>query len=81
MARYGVDSKLGVEGILQEACRFFGPDGLGLKVKHQSASSIHFEGGGGPVTIEVQEEKEQDSEVTFVVSEWNYQTKRFLEVI
>jgi len=79
MARYGKESKLSPDKVMEKALEFFGPDGLGLEVKEQDGGCATFEGGGGHVFVQVCEsEKGKGSEVDLETREWDYQVKQFM---
>jgi hypothetical protein len=85
MARYGKESKLSPDKILEKAIEFFGPDGLGLEVKEQGEGCATFEGGGGHVFVQACEKgpalrlrSGQGSEVDLETREWDYQVKQFM---
>jgi hypothetical protein len=52
MARYGKESKLSPDKVMEKALEFFGPGGLGLEVKEQGEDCATFEGGGGHVFVQ-----------------------------
>lgn len=80
MARYGKESKLSVDQVLEKAREFFGPGGVGLEIKDQGQGCAHFEGGGGHVAIDGCS-LEKGSEITLETREWDYQVKKFLKKI
>jgi len=53
MARYGKESRLSPDKVMEKALEFFGPGGLGLEVKDQGEGCATFEGGGGHVFVQV----------------------------
>jgi hypothetical protein len=77
MARYGKESKLSPDKVLEKALEFFGPDGLGLEVKEEVEGCATFEGGGGHVFVSACE-KGKGSEVDLETREWDYQVKQFM---
>jgi hypothetical protein len=79
MARYGVNTKLSPEEIIQKAVGFFGKDGVGLEVTDRSRCCAYFEGGGGHVRVKVSEGK--TTEVELVTREWDYDVKRFVRKV
>jgi len=66
--------------VLRRASGFFGPKGLGLAEKAGDACCTSFEGCGGYVLVTVVE-SEGKREVDIESKEWDYQAKRFLEMI
>jgi hypothetical protein len=77
MARYGKESRLSPTKIMEKALGFFGPGGLGLKVKEQGEGCATFEGGGGHVVVQACEGG-KGSEVDLETREWDYQVKQFM---
>jgi hypothetical protein len=77
MARYGKESKLSPDKVLEKAREFFGPGGLGLEVKEEGEGCATFEGGGGHVFVSACE-KGKGSEVDLETREWDYQVKQFM---
>ena len=64
------------------ALDYFGPDGVGLTVKSQDATSVHLEGGGGYVVVRAN--MQANSPLTAVElesREWDYHVKQFLNEI
>jgi hypothetical protein len=57
MARYGKESKLSPDKVMEKALEFFGPGGLGLEVKEQGEDCATFEGGGGHVFVQACEKR------------------------
>jgi hypothetical protein len=93
MARYGKESKLSPDKVMEKALEFFGPGGLGLEVKEQGEDCATFEGGGGHVFVQVCEKGPAlsgvegpvlsgvegiGSEVDLETREWDYQVKQFM---
>ena len=79
MARYGVTTKLSPEEIIRRAVVFFGKDGSGLEVIDQGRCCARFEGGGGHISVTVNEGDE--TEVELVTREWDYDVKQFMRQI
>lgn len=79
MARYGVQTKMSPEEVIQKAVSVFGKDGVGLEVTDRGLCSARFEGGGGHVAITVNEGEK--TEVELVTREWDYDVKRFVRQI
>ena len=77
MIRYGKESKLSPQQVVQKAIAFFGPGGLGLELELLSEWEVRFEGGGGHVLVQVHE-KGQGSEIELEAVEWEYPAKQFL---
>jgi hypothetical protein len=65
------------EEVLAAAARFFGPDGVGLKVSHRSSDHISLEGGGGFITVAVTGH-DSETEVSAVTREWESDVRQFL---
>jgi len=79
MARYGVETNKSPEEIIQQAVNFFGKDGVGLEVTDRSPCCASFEGGGGHVSVTVNQGEK--TEVELVTREWDYDVKRFVRQI
>lgn len=79
MARYGVETKMSPEEVVQKAIDFFGKDGVGLEIIDRNRCCAHFEGGGGQVSVTVSEGEK--TEVELVTREWDYDVKRFIQKI
>lgn len=79
MARYGVETKLDPEEVIQEAVTFFGEGGVGLEVTDRSPCCATFAGGGGHVSVTV--DAGDKTEVELVTREWDYDVKRFVRRI
>jgi hypothetical protein len=76
------ESRQNIQQVLEQAVDYFGPDGVGLELTENGATSVRFQGGGGYVVVRAQ--RQQDSEMTEVEiesREWDYNAKRFLEEI
>ncbi len=80
MINLGKESKLEPAKVIQKATEFFGPGGLGLRVRRRTESSINFEGGGGYISVTANM-RDSGSDVTILSQEWEYQAKQFLEEI
>lgn len=79
MARYGKDSKRKTATILEEAVKFFG-DEWGLALEQQTQTRVLFTGGGGHVSVQVNE-TDQGSDVELETREWDRQAEKFLRRI
>ncbi len=77
MARYGVDSKLSPEEVIEKAKAYFGEGGLGLEVTERNPCCVYFAGGGGHVTVTATEGEEK-TQVDVETREWDYHVKRFI---
>ncbi|MFC2006211.1 hypothetical protein ACFLVG_04580 [Chloroflexota bacterium] len=80
MLKIETKTKLSPEEAINQAVRFFGPDGRGLKVKEQAPRYAYFEGGGGGVHVIACVEEKQTS-VELESREWDFQVKEFIEKI
>ena len=79
MIRVAKESKRSPTQILQQAVDYFGPDGLGLEVKHWDAASVELHGGGGYVIVRIQPQRQKRMTAVEIESrEWDYDTERFL---
>jgi hypothetical protein len=79
MARYGVQTRLSPEEIIQKAMAFFGKDGVGLEITDQSPCCVTFQGGGDQVSLTVSQGEK--TEVELVTREWDYDVKQFMRQI
>jgi hypothetical protein len=79
MPRYGVETKLSPEEVIQRAVAFFGKEGVGLEVIDQGSCCASFEGGGGHVSVTVSQGEK--TEVELVTREWDYDVKQFMRQI
>ncbi len=82
MIVYEVKTKKTKEALMDKAVSFFGPDGLGLEVTSREACCLSFSGGGGFVNMSLSEE-ENNKEITVELEsrEWDYQVKKFTQLI
>jgi hypothetical protein len=80
MIRIETKSKLNPDKTISKAVAFFGPGGLGLKVRDQTTDFAHFEGGGGSVEISACAEGKK-TKIELVSQEWEYQVKEFIDLI
>ena len=80
MLKLSTKTKLTPEETVKRAVAFFGPRGLGLKVKEQDELCISFEGGGGGVGITTCAEG-KGATVDIESREWDNQVKEFITKI
>jgi hypothetical protein len=73
--RYETHTSMTPQEVLQAALSFFGVD-LGLELQSQGLNSLHFVGGGGHVTLAVQEGDPVTVEVE--TREWDAQVEEFM---
>lgn len=65
--------------VIQEAVKFFGPDGVGLEVQQQDAASAQLVGGGGYVRVRAQPQPGNGKTSVEIESrEWERDAERFL---
>jgi hypothetical protein len=74
------ESKLKPEEVVQRAVKFFGPEGLGLKMVEQDKCNAVFEGGGGYMKV-MAATSTKGSKVDVETREWESQAKDFLIAI
>jgi hypothetical protein len=79
MARYGVYTNKSTKEIIQQAVDFFGQDGVGLEVTDRSRCCASFVGGGGHVSVTVNDGEKTEVEV--VTREFDYDVKQFVRQI
>jgi hypothetical protein len=65
------------EEVIDRASKFFGKGGEGLEEKERNQCCISFEGGGGYVSISIDDEEKQRM-VDVETREFEYQAKQFL---
>lgn len=80
MARYSTSSKWNAQKVSAAAEDYFGSNGLGLQNNSQDDCCLSYEGGGGYVSITIQE-VDGKSEVELNVSEWDARIPAFLRKI
>jgi hypothetical protein len=80
MPRYGVETKLSAEEVIEKAKVYFGEGGLGLETTERNPCCVSFEGGGGHVTVTASEGEKKTS-VELETREWDYHVKRFMREI
>jgi len=80
MARYSVETKRTPEQVIEMAEAYFGAGGLGLDAAEQGPCCVHFEGGGGyvSVTASVGENK---TAVDLETREWDYPVRQFMRAV
>jgi hypothetical protein len=78
VVRYGMESKLSPEKVLEEAVTFFS-GGLGLELTQQEPCCAQFVGGGGYVSVSVAEGKK--TSVDLETREWDFQVRQFMHKI
>jgi len=72
-------TRFGPEEIVKKAVAFFGPDGLGLETTEQERCCARFAGGGGFVSVQVEDiEGARGARVNVEGREWETQIKEFL---
>ena len=77
MIKIAKQTRLTPEQVIDRASKFFGKDGEGLEEKERNPCCISFEGGGGYVSISINEE-EKNRMVDVETREFEYQAKQFL---
>ena len=78
MIRISKETKLKSAEVIDRASGFFGKGGLGLDEKERNPCCVTFEGGGGYVSVNI-EDGEKMRTVDVETREWDYQVKQFLE--
>ena len=69
------------ENLIRKAKSFFGSGGIGLDISSEGNCCITFTGGGGYVTVTVKEDQAEKSRIEVETREWDYQAKKFLEIL
>ncbi len=77
MIKIAKQTRLTPEQVIDRASKFFGKNGEGLEEKERNPCCISFEGGGGYVSISINEE-EKNRMVDVETREFEYQAKQFL---
>ncbi len=80
MLRIATKTKMTPENVIEEAVKFFGPEGYKLKISSKTETTASFEGGGGSVEISACAD-ESKTTVDFLSREWDYQVKEFIRSI
>lgn len=80
MIRIAKQTKLRPEDIIVKAVKFFGKEGEQLEEKERNPCCVSFEGSGGYLTVTVVEENNWRT-VDVATREFEYQAKRFIEMI
>ena len=75
MLNLEINTKLSLKEAVQQLKKFFGEEGLGLELTEETPQCLRFEGGGGHVTTTLCQEEE--TRITLVTQEWDYQVKKF----
>ena len=70
-------TKLTPEEVVKRLKKFFGKEGLGLKLTEDAPQCLTFEGGGGYVTANLCLE-EGKTRINLVAQEWDRQVKEFI---
>lgn len=78
MLKVSKQSKLASDEVIERASRFFGPGGEQLEETHRDACCISFQGGGGFVTVSV-DDRGKKREVDVETREFDHQAERFLD--
>jgi hypothetical protein len=81
MPRYSVQTNKSPEEIIQQAVVFFGQGGIGLEMTARSPCCAQFEGGGGHVSVNVNEGAKTEVELVTREWDWDYAAKRFVRQI
>ena len=80
MIRMTKQTRLKPPDVIVRASEFFGKGGEGLEETERNPCCISFEGAGGYVAVSVVEE-EKHRTVDIESREFEYQVKRFLEMV
>jgi hypothetical protein len=77
MYRVTTETKLGPEQVIQQAVKFFGPDGLGLRINDQDSTGARFEAKLAFVAVDASPEG-KGSSVDFITEEFEHDVKKFI---
>ena len=80
MLKIAKQTRLVPEEIIDRASKFFGKGGEGLEEKERNPCCISFEGGGGYVSISIDDE-EKHRMLDIETREFEYQAKKFLATL
>ncbi|MGD2185424.1 MAG: hypothetical protein PVI71_04815 [Desulfobacterales bacterium] len=80
MIRIGKQTQLKPEDIIAKAIKFFGKEGEQLEEKERYPCCVSFEGSGGYISISVVD-KHKSRTVDVETREFEYQAKRFIEML
>jgi hypothetical protein len=80
MIRIAKKTRLEAREVIEKASRFFGKDGEGLEETERSDCCIAFAGIGGHVAVTIEEDDDKRS-VDVEAREFEYQAKKFLEMV
>ena len=82
MLRISKQTQLDREEAIGRAAKFFGKGGEGLEETERNPCCISFEGGGGYVYVSIIDEEEKNKRMVDVETrEFEYQAKRFLQMV
>ena len=80
MKKIATQTKLGPEEVIDRAAKFFGKGGEGLEETMRNSCCISFKGGGGFVSVSIYDEEKKRT-VDVETREFEYPSKRFLEML
>ena len=80
MLRIAKQTRLNADEIVRKASAYFGEGGENLAEKERNPCCVSFEGGGGYVSVSIVDE-DKHRVVDVETREFEYQAKRFLELI
>ena len=78
MAKYGFESKMNPEKIVEKALNFFGEGGMNLNIVDQSACCAQFTGGGGHIDLFTISGKRGKTKVIIETREWDRDVRKFM---
>jgi hypothetical protein len=79
MSLHVVKTKLTAKEAIGKAVDFFGEDGLGLVIVDQDPRCVHFQGGGGRVSVRAV--TGNGTTLNLDTSEWDDHVKQFIRQI
>jgi hypothetical protein len=79
--RYSVETDMSPEEVVEEALSYFGEGGLGLDLESKNPCCVHLTGGGGHVSVTVEEGGDERSVVELETREWDYHVRKFMSEI
>lgn len=75
------ESKKPHEKIIDQAKKFFGPEGTGLTITSEQECCVKFEDSSGYVNVTVTDKESGKTKVEVESREWEHHAKRFLTKI
>lgn len=81
LLRMGKETDKSPARVLGDAIAFFGKGGTGLELARKDEMEVYFTGGGGHVTVAVDQQENGKTAVDVQTRDWEYDVERFLRKI